>query len=197
MTTPTETRARRWARSGTLATLALLVVSAAGCTPPAAPERPLPAYEAESIEIFDDGIDPASVGLTLEPSAPPSTDLKLRQRVQTSDATVRVRVQTVTEKHEDRATSYVLGLRREEVFGGSFPPPETFSVSIGTQAPSHGVVGSFESRLVGKTFIATVRQFAHPASGSGDEHDLHFHFYTDDRKTVDAVQSAFALESFR
>ena len=170
----------------------------ASCAPPVAPERPLPPYAGDSIEVFDDQIDPAAVGLTLDPSAPPSTDLELRQRVQTSDATVKGRVRTVTEKHEDRGTSYVLGLGRVQVFGGAFPPPETFQVHVGTQGASHGVVNSFESRLVGRTFIATVRQFAHGASTSaGDEHDLHFHFYTDDRATADAVQSAFALQSFR
>jgi hypothetical protein len=170
----------------------------AGCAPPAAPERPLPPYTGESTEVFDDQIDPAAVGLTLEPSAPPSTDLKLRQRVQTADATVKVTVRTVTEKHEDRGTSYVLGLRRVEVYGGAFPPPETFQVHVGTQGASHGVVNSFEARLVGHSFIATVRQFAHgESSGASDEHDLHFHFYTADRATAEAVQSAFALESFR
>ncbi len=181
--------------------VALIVVPAAACTPPAVPERPLPDYDAESAAVFDDEIDPASVGLALEPSAPPMTDLKLRQRVQTADATVRVRVQTVTEKHEEKGTSYVIGLRREEVFGGAFPPDETFQVHVGTSGPSHGVVNSFESRLVGRTFVATVRQFAHATggggAGSGDEHDLHFHFYTDDAKTAEAVKSAFALSSFR
>lgn len=177
--------------------VALIVVLAAACTPPVVPERPLPEYDADSAVVFDDEIDPAAVGLALEPSAPPMTDLKLRQRVQTADATVRVRVQTVTEKHEEKGTSYVIGLRREEVLGGSFPPDDTFQVHVGTSGPSHGVVNSFEARLVGHTFIGTVRQFAHPAAGSGDEHDLHFHFYTDNARTAEAVKSAYALSSFR
>jgi hypothetical protein len=178
--------------------LGMSVLFSAGCaddpSPHAhAPRRALPPYTGTAPDLFDDGLDPAAVGLELEVRGDPMSDPKLRQRVQTADATLRVRVQTVTEKREDEGTTYVLGLKTLDVFGGEAPDGE-FSVHVGRESPSHGIVGSFESRLVGKTFIAVVKQFT--AGGDGDG-DVHFHFTADDAKTVAAVKAALALEGFR
>src|SRR5262249_53710104 len=55
----------------------------------------LPRWEERSRQVFDDNIDPAAVGLSMEGPSP-RADAFLRERAQTADVVARVRVQTVT-----------------------------------------------------------------------------------------------------
>jgi hypothetical protein len=155
--------------------------------------RPLPAYTGRATELFDDTIEPAAVGLDLDKSFVPRSDKTLRERAQVADATVRVRVDTVTEKPLGSEKGYELGLRVLEKLGGPYPPESPFSVRIGKDSESSGIMSHFGAQLVGKTFIAFVRQF-------GNEHgdrDYHFHLSTDDKEVRRAVEDAMALRDLK
>lgn len=180
--------------------VALLIAGGAslGCGPAHRSDVPvesLPPYEGREAQLFDDGIEPASVGLDLGGTYAPKTDPKLRERAQIGDAVLRVRITTVTSRNDGPEPAYQLGLSTVEVLHGRPPSPmaRRFDVQIRASNESHGIVKSFESRLVGRPFIAFVRAFAH---GDG-ERDLHFHLTSDTDEVKTAVSDAIAIGGIR
>lgn len=167
--------------------LALVFSAAVGCAAgsPGA-NRPLPSYAGHAIELFDDAIEPRAVGLDLEQTADPRSDALLRERAQTGDAAIRVRIGTLTEKQDGAATSYQLGMRILEILAGSYPPADDFIVTIDAKNPSAGIVRNLQEGIVGKTFIALVRAFVRP---DGD-HELHFHLVPDAKPEQAAIRAA-------
>src|SRR5271165_1348931 len=70
----------------------------------------LPPWDPRARQIFDDNIDPASVGLSMEGPSPRS-DAFLRERAQTADVVARIRVQTVTVDSAGEQHTYHLGIQ--------------------------------------------------------------------------------------
>jgi len=173
--------------------LALLVVLIPRCAGPSieGAGRPLPAYAGRAPELFDDTIEPAAVGIALEPGPDPRSDRRLRERTQVGDATLRVRVTTITAKAEDSGTGYVIGLRTIEKLAGQFPPPETFEIAVGRSSPSAGILKGLQAQIVGKTFVGFLRTFVRP---DGDQ-EMHFHLAPDAKEEVGAVRDAAALSA--
>jgi hypothetical protein len=174
------------------------LVCAVGCggsgRGPGSPSRPLPAWTGHATQLFDDAIDMRAVGLDLERAAPSARgDALLRERAQTGDAVLRVRVDTVTARDDGVEARYDLGLRTLEKIAGENPPPEAFTVRIGKESPSAGLMRGFQTRLGGKTFVAFVREFVR---ADGDT-DLHFHLSADDKEVVGAVKEAVASADFK
>jgi hypothetical protein len=168
------------------------LLGTAGCSSsrdPNAPSRPLPSYAGHTVDLFDDTIEPASVGLDFDRSYLPRSDATLRERAQTSDAVLRVRISTVTAKIDGPDSVYQLGLHTVEKLTGENPPPADFAVQIGKMSESHGIMKNFESRLVGYPFIAFVREFVRP---DGDR-EFHFHLSPDTKEVKTAVSDALAL----
>lgn len=173
-----------------LATVALVAVSACGGSKDANdPNRAVAAYSGRQADLFDDTIEPAAVGLDFDKGYAPRVDKTLRERAQVGDAVLRVRVATVTAKKDGPDATYQLGLHTIEKLTGKNPPPTDFTVQIDKASESHGIVKSFESRLVGYAFIAFVREFAHP---SGDR-EVHFHLAPDTKQVKSAVGDAVLL----
>src|SRR6476646_3123362 len=113
----------RWCAPAILTFLCL-----AACPPPTvAPTRPLPAYTGRSTELFDDGIEAHAIGMDTDVNARAKSDPLLRERVQIGDATLRVRVDTITVKQEDGDSSYHIGFRTLDKLAGQHPPDETFT----------------------------------------------------------------------
>jgi hypothetical protein len=181
----------RHAAVSSIVALALLAcVSACGSSrDPNAPTRPLPAWAGHQVEVFDDTIEPAAVGLDLDKGYMPRGDPMLRERAQLADAVVRVKVTTVTAKTDGPDSIYQLGMNTVEKMSGKNPPPPQFNLVIGKASESHGILRSFESRLVGKDFVAFVREFAR-ADG---ERELHFHLAPDSKDVRAAVGDAVLL----
>jgi hypothetical protein len=138
------------------------------------------------MELFDDAIEPRAAGLDLEQGSDPRTDALLRERAQVGDATLRVRIGTLTEKQEGAETRYQLGMKILETLTGLYPPADDFNVTMDATSPSVGIVRSLQDGIVGKTFIAFVRAFVRP---DGD-HELHFHLAPDTKSEIGAVQAA-------
>lgn len=157
------------------------------------PNRVLAAYAGRQADLFDDTIEPAAVGLDFDKGYTPRSDRTLRERAQTGDAVVRVRVATVTAKTDGPAVTYQLGLHTVEKLAGKVPPAADFTVQITKTSESHGIMKNFESRLVGYAFVAFVREFAHP---SGDR-ELHFHLAPDTKDVKEAVSEAVILNELK
>jgi hypothetical protein len=182
----------RPARSASIASVvSLLACVFVGCGLPnaAGPTRPLPSYVGHSTELFDDTIEPAAVGISLDVGVDPRSDRQLRERTQVGDAALRARITTITEKDDEGATRYVLGLHTVEMLAGPFPPGDTFEVNVGKSSPSAGLLKGLEGQIVGKTFVAFVREFVRP---DGDR-ELHFHLAPDTKVEISAVKDAAAL----
>ncbi len=169
--------------------LALLGAGCGSGKDPNAPSRPLPTYAGRAAELFDDGIEPAAVGLDFDKSYLPKSDPLLRERTQLGDAVVRVRVSTVTAKNDGPASTYQIGLQVLEKLTGEHPPPAKFTVQIDKTSEAHGIMKNFESRLVGYLFVAFVREFVRP---DGDR-DIHFHLTPDTKEVRAAVTDAATL----
>ncbi|MDP9150865.1 MAG: hypothetical protein M3O36_13120 [Myxococcota bacterium] len=172
-----------------------LALGACGGTAPESrsPGRDLPAYVGRSVELFDDAIEPSAVGFNLGTTTAPDRDRLLRERAQIGDAVVRARVTTVTSKDQEQGRSWQMGLQTVERVTGSGPLSPVFTLTIDPRSPAAGIVRAFESRLIGKTFVAFVREF----QGAGEQRDdpeLHFHLAHDGTDEVNAVLAA-ALQS--
>jgi hypothetical protein len=164
-----------------------LLLSLGGCAGANADaSRPLPSYVGHATELFDDGIEPGAVGLDLEQVNNPRTDALLRERTQVSDAALRVRISTITEKQDGSESQFQLGVHPVETLGGPFPPKEDFIVTVRPRTASIGIVKSLENAIVGKSFVAFIRAFVLP---DGDR-EVHFHFSPDTKALVAAVREA-------
>jgi hypothetical protein len=151
------------------------------------PDRPVPPYAGRGTELFDDVIEPKAVGMELGELTDPRGDAVLRERTQVGDATLRVRVDTVTVKQEDVGATFQLGFRTVDQLAGKFPPGESFTVR--PAKISQGIVKDLEGQLVGKRFIIFVRLFGTPVG----ERELHFHLAPDTKPVAAAVHEATVL----
>ncbi|MGH7293573.1 MAG: hypothetical protein ACRELB_01510 [Polyangiaceae bacterium] len=185
------------------AALSVLAGCGAGTPGPRDPDRPLPPYAGHAVDLFDDAIEPLAVGYPMDNSASPQGDTRLRERTQTGDAVVRARVLTVTSKVEDSGRSWQIGLHTLERLGGSGPLEKDFALSVGPHDPGAGIVQAFESRLIGKSLVVFVREFAHegaPAAKAGearDPGDLRFHIAADSPDVLKAVNAAVLAQQVR
>jgi hypothetical protein len=169
-----------------------LAVAACGPSQPGqtgASAAGLPKWEARSREVFDDNIDPAAVGLSME-GVSPRSDRFLRERAQTADVVARVRVQTVTVDSVGDQSTYHLGIQvGVPTLTPARVPDRSFELKIRSSSGAFGIAKSFDSRLRGKTFIAFIRRFG---NDDGDP-EVHFHLAADTAEVAAAVKEAVAL----
>jgi hypothetical protein len=192
----------RWTPRGALllvkfAVLPVLALSAASCSGnggqgASSPTRPLPSWSGRAADLFDDVIEPSAVGMDLQKPYTPKSDPQLRERAQVSDAVVRVKVSTVTAKTTGPEAVYQLGLHTVEKLSAKArvgTSDDDFTVTITKASESHGIMKSFENRLVGYAFIAFVREFVRP---DGDR-EVHFHIAPDTKDVKLAVGDALLV----
>jgi len=149
----------------------------------------LPRWDGHVREVFDDNIDPAAVGLSLDGPSP-RLDAHLRERAQTADVVARVRVQTVTVDSVGDQQTYHLGIQiGVPTLTEAKLPDRTFELSIRQQSSAFGIAKSFDARLRGQTFVGFVKRF-----GSDDgETTVHWHLAPDTAEVVSAVKEAVVL----
>ncbi len=177
----------RATRGGGFVVVFLLLLACGG--PDAnSPGRALPPYTGHTTELFDDVIEPRAVGMNLEETVQPRTDPTLRERTQTGDGVVKVRVETVTGSGDGETVKYELTLRVLASLAGQHPPQDTLTVFVDKSSPSIGILKSFDTRLGGKTFVAFVREFQ-----NGEDRRFHFHFAPDTKDVAAAVKEAVDL----
>jgi hypothetical protein len=157
--------------------------------PAAGPASDLPPWEGHAQEVFDDNIDPAAVGLTLEGPSP-RLDVHLRERAQTSDVVARVRVQTVTVDSVGDQQTYHLGIQvGVPTLTAAKLPDRAFELSIKPQSPGFGIARSFDARLRGQTFVGFIKRYV---TADGDP-VVHWHLAPDTAEVVAAIKEAVML----
>jgi hypothetical protein len=186
-------RAQRAAWTSALLGAALSMASL-GCGGPSAPasgseSARFPAWEGRARAIYDDNIDPAAVGLTMEAPSP-RTDPFLRERTQTAELVARVRVTTVTVDTFGADVSYHLGL---QVAAPPFSEPKLpdlgLELYIRPKGRAYAIVKAFDARLRGSSFIG----FFHRFDSEGGEPEIHWHLSPDSAEVAAAVREALAL----
>jgi hypothetical protein len=142
-----------------------IACSACGGAPPH-----LAPYTGGDRQLFDDRIDPLAVGNV---NARSPWDPLLGRRAQQADSVARMRVSTVTtialggQQRTYRVTLVFVGKPLAQHIP-SYEPQLDLAIRPGS--PSFDIVTWLDARLIGKTFIGFVRQFAGP-----EEPEMHFH----------------------
>lgn len=150
----------------------------------------LPRWEGHARELFDDNIDPAAVGLSMEGPSPRS-DPFLRERSQTAAVTARVRVQTVTVDSVGDQKTYHLGVEvGVPPLTTSRVPDKSFELLIKPTSLAFGIAKAFDARLRGSTFIGFIGRF----QGEDGEVEVHFHLSPDTAEVASAIKEAVALQ---
>lgn len=156
----------------------------------AAPGANLPRWEGRARDLFDDNIDAAAVGLSMDGPSPRS-DPFLRERSQTAAVTSRVRVQTVTVDSIGEAKTYHLGVQVGlPTLTVAKVPDTSFELSIKPSSGAFGIARAFDARLRGSTFIGFIGRF----QGEDGEIEVHFHLAPDTAEVASAVKEAVALQ---
>ncbi|AKT38017.1 hypothetical protein [Chondromyces crocatus] len=184
--------------SGVLA-VAVAMMGGAGCgaTREPATQRDegrasLAVYDSRAREVFDDNIEPAAVGLTLE-NPSPRGDKLLRERALTADVVARVRINTVTVDSVGDESTYHLAIQI------GYPPlasprvaDRAFELTIRPTSPAYGIARAFDARLQGLTFIGFIRYFSEETG----EPVIHWHLSPDTAEVAAVVREAVALGEF-
>lgn len=149
----------------------------------------LPHWEGRARQAFDDNIDPAAVGLSMDGPSP-RADAFLRERAQTADVVARVRVQTVTVDSRGDQNTYHLGIQVGiPTLTDAKVQDRTFELNIKPSSGAFGIARAFDSRLRGQTFVGFIKRF-----GSEDgEIEVHWHLSPDTAEVVAAIKEAVAL----
>ncbi len=152
-------------------------------------DRPLVRWEARAVDLFDDDIDPAALGLSLDASSARSDPL-LRERAQTADFVGRVRVQTVTvDKIGDDVSFHLVIQAQLPALATPRVRDTSFELNIKPQARGYALAKAFDSRLRGLTFVAFVQRYA----STDGEPELHFHLSADTPELAAAVKEAVMI----
>ncbi|WP_437637096.1 cobalamin ABC transporter substrate-binding protein [Sorangium sp. So ce854] len=149
----------------------------------------LPTWEGHAPEVFDDNIEPAAVGFSLDGPSPRS-DRFLRERAQTADVVARVRVSTVTVDTVGEQSTYHLAVQVIDApLATPRVPDRAFELHIRPTSRAFGIAKAVDARLRGLTFIAFIRRFA----GEAGEPEFHWHLSPDTAEVTAAVKEAVVL----
>jgi hypothetical protein len=178
-----------------IAATGFLVALSASCATVApdarSPARGLPPYVGRAVALFDDAIDPQAVGYGLESTLPPAGVSLVRERTRVGDCVLRVRVVTITSRREDAGPSWRIGVHTMERLAGDRPPAADFNLQVDSSGPGAGILRTFDSRLIGVTLVAFLREFVGTDESAGGK--LHFHLAREGTEELQAVRIAALL----
>jgi hypothetical protein len=148
-------------------------------------------YTGRAVELFDDKIDAAAVGLATVNNSP-KNDPVLHDRVTGAEAIARMRVSTVTVDMAGGQPTYHVNIEIAASIVSRGFSENHIELSIGPSSPSFGIVKWLDTRIIGRTFIGFVRRFA-----GTDEPVVRFHLSADTADVLSAVREAAALADLK
>jgi hypothetical protein len=169
---------------------ALVWLAAAGCGGGmgAAPTMALLPWEGHAKTLFDNGIDPAAVGLSLDGTTPEEHPLIIA-RTSDSEIVALMKIQTLTEDTFGPRTSYTLIMQVEgQPLIPSRTPLRRFELRILRGMPAFGIVERLGSELRGRKFIGFLRRF-----GGAEEPEWHWHLTAGTAAVAAVVRGAAAI----
>jgi hypothetical protein len=176
--------------------VATLGIGMAGCGDPGADVKSpaalgLPPWDDHARAVFDDNIDPAAVGYTMDAMSARS-DRFLRERAQTGELVGRLLVKTAGVSSVGDEATYQIGVQVIPPLFGPNPKIEdrNLDLVIKPSSPAFGIAKALDRRIQGLTFIGFIRRFA---SADGSDIELHWHLSPDTADVAEAVKEAEAL----
>jgi len=179
----------RYLRAIVLIVPFVLLPAGSGCarTKAESPVLIVTPWEGRLQSLFDDSIDPASIGLAPTTTDPADANVA---RGQAAHFVVRTRVTTITVDGAGPSRRYLLTL---DVVGapivGPTPENDVLNLVVGIDSPSFGLVQSKDIGLAGTRFVAFVRNFE-----ERDGSSFHWHLARDTDDVVSAARKGAALE---
>lgn len=169
--------------------LAVLTGCGGNGTEAETPQTPLLPYEGQQQALFDDAIDPAAVGLSMD-GVSPAQDPMLRSRALEADLVARLRVQTVTRDSVGAKTTFMLSLQAvAPPLMPSSSDQTTFELVVDQNGKSFPIVQSLETQLRGRTFIGFLKRFT-----GDDGPEWHWHLTADQEDVAQVIQEIAVLE---
>jgi hypothetical protein len=166
-----------------------------GCAPPQSAADiaidKLPKYEGRSPILYPDVLEPAAVGLSLDPLSLKADPL-YRERVQQADGVARMRVVTVTSEDRGGALSYRLQFAVVDKRLGGTDASTRVEVEVKPGTNAYGVVRKLGERLTNKMFIVSWKRFQ--VAGEGV---VHYYAAPDDDETRSATHEALVLQEVK
>lgn len=151
----------------------------------------LSPWEGRLAELFDDRIDRLSLD-TGKPTSPRSDEL-LKHRAQAADLILRVRVVSVTtDRMAGLAVHHLLVEPAGEPVAGRAGSQAAYDLQLTEQNPFFGVISRQGQRVVGRHFIAYIKQFA---GAEGPE--THWFMSAESPEVVAAIRDAHLLMEVR
>lgn len=190
-------------RSISLAALAVLVCSSllsssvalVGCAPPQSAADiavdKLPKYEGRGPILYPDVLEPAAVGLSLDPLSLKADPL-YRERVQHADGVARMRVVTVTSEDRGGALSYRLQFAIVDKRLGGTDNATRVEVEVKPGTNAYGIVRKLGERLTNKMFVVSWKRFQ-----VAGEAVVHYYAAPDDDETRSATHEALVLQEVK
>ena len=173
--------------------LLILLGVLASCVPPEVPVAPtlkLLAWEGEVMSLFDDGIDLAALGYTLDGQRA-ADDPALPRQTRHAELVTRVTVATLSRDGNGEHSSYVLTVRVDpNAFVSRSYAVESLEFTIPDSSPTYELIDSNENSVRGRSFIAFLRRFA-----GIDGPVVHWHLRADAEDVAKAVVVAAATEA--
>ena len=177
-------------RRGSALLMTLLLASCGARPTPierSAPPRSFAPYAGQAVELFDDRVDPAAVGLA-DTAVSPRGNPIFRERVYRAELVARMRVSTVTVDLVGGQPRYRISLIVLDSLAQRGFSDDHVELSIGADSPSFGTVRWLDTRLIGRTFVAFVHRFA-----GAEEPEVRFHLSADSADMLAAVREASTL----
>ena len=146
--------------------------------------------------LFEDSIDPVSVGLP--PTTTDPTDANIA-RGQAAHSVLRTRVNTIIADDSGPIHRYVIELRIiGEPIVGPRQPSDTLVLTASEDSPSYGLLRSKGLQLAGARFIAFLREFPNetPRDKYDDDYNevvVHWYLARDTPETISAARKGAAL----
>ncbi|APS00038.1 hypothetical protein [Pajaroellobacter abortibovis] len=151
-----------------------------------APSQSLPFYKGFDTLLFDDSIDPLAVdikaGVALNPL---QTQAIFRERAQLASTIVKVKVTMLTSRGKGNTLMYQLVLKPVDRIAGFPIAMNAFIFNIDRKNNGFGIVDSLQGRLVGKTFIAFIRNYRKLDNSK----EFHFYLGADHPSTLKKISS--------
>ena len=157
----------------------------------------LTPWEGRIRSLFDDSIDPSSVGLP--PTTTDPNDVNV-SRGQAAHSVLRTRVNTITLDSKERDIKYIVEMQVVgEPIVGTRPSDNILTLVITSDSPSFGLLRSKDMRITGTRFIAFLREFPRgkPIDKFDDESSsvvIHWYLARDTPETVAAARKGAKLE---
>jgi hypothetical protein len=178
-----------------LSTSLSMGVAATGCSPPQSAADvavdKLPKYEGRGPILYPDVIEPAAVGLSLDPLSL-RADALYRERVQQADGVARMRVVTVTSEDRGGALSYRLQFALVDKRLGGTDNSTRVEVEVKPGTNAYGIVRKLGERLTNKMFVVSWKRFQ--VAGEGV---VHYYAAPDDDETRSATHEALVLQEVK